>query len=102
MAHGNVSYDSKSPYANTPFVDFYLGLYVDRPIRPDPSDILIEVEDKFRHRPDLLSFDLYGTTKYWWVFVRRNINKMRDPIFDLQPKLEIWVPTAERLQNLGS
>lgn len=92
--------DRTSPYADTPVIDFYLGFYVDRAIPEDDDDILIEIESRHRHRPDMLSQELYGTPNYWWVFMRRNLGKIQDPIYDFEPGLEIFVPTSDRLQQL--
>ena len=92
--------NKNSPYFNTPVVDFYLDIYVDRPIPADSSDVLIQIEERYRHRPDLLSFDLYGTTDYWWIFMRRNLDRIEDPIYSLVPPLQIFVPTLERLRSL--
>lgn len=93
-------YNSKSPYHKTPLQEFYLGVYVDRPIPASHDDILIEIETKYIHRPDILSFDLYGTSKYWWIFMRRNRDTISDPIFDMVAGIEIFVPTKTRLMSL--
>lgn len=91
-----------SPYYNTPTSDFYLDIYVDRPIPEHSTDRLIEIEDRYENRPDLLSYDLYGTPDYWWIFYKRNLSVINDPIFDMKPGLIIFVPTNERLRNLLS
>jgi len=102
-----VEYKNTSPYANTPQRNFlieYLDLYVNRPILTDDSDELIIIDSKFHHRPDLLSFELYGTPDLWWTFMVRNPNLIIDPIYDLVSGLEIFVPTRKRMLTsiLGS
>ena len=95
-----ISYGNTSPYSLTPQVSFYLGLYVDRPIPADSTDTLIELNPKYTHRPDLLSFDLYGDTRYWWIFMRRNLDVIRDPIYDFIPGIEIHIPTKDRILKI--
>jgi hypothetical protein len=53
-----------------------------------------------QYRPDLLSYDLYGSVAYWWIFLARNINVIRDPIWDMVAGMAIYVPTASRIQTL--
>jgi hypothetical protein len=95
-----ISYSSTSPYALTPQTDFAIGLYVDRPIPADPSDRLIQIDPRYQFRPDNLANDLWGQPGWYWVFQQRNINLIRDPIWDLVPGLQIMVPTKERLDKL--
>lgn len=95
-----IDYDSKSPYHLTNVTNNYLDFYKDQGSLERSDDEKIVVDSRFRERPDLLSYELYGTTKYWWVFARRNMNKIKDPIFDLQPGLEIFVPSQELLEDL--
>lgn len=95
-----VSYSNASPYINTPQASWYMGHYQHRPIPTDPSDQLIIVDIKYRHRPDLLAFDLYGDVKFWWIFTVRNPNQIKDPIYDLTEGIQIYVPTTQRLENL--
>jgi len=92
-----INYAKTSPYYLTRKKDFYLNWYVDRPIRSDSSDVLISVDSKYEHRPDLLAYDLYGDTRYWWVFMRRNMGVIRDPIYGMKAGIEIYVPTKDRL-----
>jgi len=41
----------------------------------------------------LLAYDLYGNSKLWWVFAQFNQDKLKDPVVDFLPGLEIQVPT---------
>ena len=44
------------------------------------------------HTPsDLLAFDMYGDKDLWWVFAQRNLEKLKDPIFDFEAGTEIFV-----------
>ena len=58
---------------------------------------------KYENRPDTLSYDLYGTPAYWWVFMVRNPNTIKDPIWDMVAGASIIVPSLQTLQQaLGS
>lgn len=94
-------YKDSSPYAKTPITeDNFLGYYKHRRILPDSSDLIIVIDTKYEFRPDLLSYDLYGTPNYWWIFTARNLNIIRNPIYDMVAGIEIYAPTKERLNNL--
>lgn len=88
-------YASTSPYFSTPIKRFYLDTYVDRPVREDSGDRLIIIDDKYEFRPDLLAYDLYNDTRLWWVFYRRNMDVIKDPIFDFTAGKQIYVSSLE-------
>jgi hypothetical protein len=90
-------YNKSSPWFLTPRNNLYLENMVYREIPQSEDDPLYEVEAKYRHRPDLLAYDLYGDPKLWWVFVHRNRGLLEDPVFDLQPGLKIRLPRKEQL-----
>ncbi len=93
-------YDSRSNYIKTPIVDnTYLDIMVDRYIFLDPNDEVYEIEQKYHRRPDLLSYHRYGTSKYWWVFARRNVNILIDPINDFTTGTTIKIPSLKNLEN---
>lgn len=93
-------YKKTSPYVNTQQVSFYLDYWSYKNIPPNDNDSLIVLDSKYKERPDLLSYDLYGTTRYWWIFIKRNMNVLQDPIYDFQPGIEIYVPTSEYLNSI--
>jgi nucleoid-associated protein YgaU len=77
----------KNQYADTPIQDFYLDLAQ----LPTAAEVAngktietIVVGPKYQHRPDLLSFSLYGNSSYWWVIALLNRNQLQDPIRDLK------------------
>lgn len=88
-----------SPYFDTPVVLFYRDFLSFREFSINEDDDLIVITAKYIERPDILSFDLYGTTRYWWVFMIRNMNEIKDPIYDLKAGLEIFVPKREVLER---
>lgn len=89
-----------SLYANTPqvfkyvsYLDFWSGIT----IAPNGSDILISLDSKYNFRPDLLSYDQYGTPQLWWIFMLRNPDIIKDPTWDFKTGINIYVPLKTTL-----
>ena len=57
------------------------------------------IENQYRHRPDLLAYDLYGNAKLWWVFIQRNMTVLKDPIYDFRPGTAIYLPKQRNLSK---
>lgn len=87
----------KGLYKQTPIVDFYLGTWSKPTIPKSSTDLYITLTAKYNRRPDILSYELYGTTKYWWVFMLRNPDLIFDPIGDFVPGITISYPSAQTL-----
>jgi hypothetical protein len=98
-----VRYETSSPWSNTPVQDdSYLDILNIRPIPASDDDILYEVQTQYAYRPDLLSFDLYGTKNLWWVFAQRNMDVIKDPVYDMEPGVKIYLPKGDALaRQLG-
>ena len=95
------TYSNTSPWRNTRIIDNkYLGKFEIRPIPAEDDDFLYEVETQYTHRPDLLAYDLYGNSKLWWVFAQRNMDVLKDPVFDLVPGVKIFVPKGPNLKSV--
>lgn len=94
-------YPSNSPYGTTPSAGWHVGLYKHRAIPVDATDREVTITQKYHGKPDLLSYDLYGTPVYWWVFLSRNMNIIRDPIWDLEEGKKIMVPTLAHLRSVA-
>jgi hypothetical protein len=92
-------YKRSSPYYDTTQNNFYLNLLSIRAIPSEEDDFLYVIENQYKHRPDLLSYDLYGTPKLWWVFVQRNMSTIKDPIFDFIPGTKIYLPKKSNLEQ---
>lgn len=93
-------YSETSPWYNTKFKGSeYLDFLTIRPVAAKSDDVLYTVEPQYHHRPDLLAYDLYGTSKLWWVFAQRNMNVIKDPIFDLISGVEIYLPQGPALRT---
>jgi hypothetical protein len=95
-----IKYSQKSLYYSTPQNSFALGYYVPRPIPPDNSDTWIKLAKRHINKPTVLSYDLYGTPAYWWIFNVLNPDVIKDPIRDFQEGVIIKVPTLQRLQQV--
>jgi alpha-L-fucosidase len=73
-----------------------------RPFAIEEDDQLYTIERTYAYRPDLLSFDLYGTPRLWWVFAQRNPDQIEDPIYDFKPGVVIQLPKqATVTRDLG-
>ena len=49
-----------------------------------------------------IAYDLYNNTKLWWVFAQRNMDVIKDPIYDLVAGIKIYIPQGPKLrQALG-
>lgn len=93
------NYSKTSPWSNTPQNNLYLELLEIRPVPAEADDYRYTIENQYKHRPDLLSFDLYGTPKLWWVFVQRNMSVIKDPIYDFVPGTTIYIPKKSNLNK---
>ena len=94
-----VSYKSSSPYVLTQQTSWYLGIFVRRSISPHISDDYKQIDVKYHLRPDLMAYDLYGDVDYAWVFLARNIDIIRDYIFDFTAGTWIYLPQKNRIKG---
>jgi hypothetical protein len=87
-----MAYKRNSHLRATPVVNGYTTLYVPALV-PDftQADDFV-ITQKYVRRPDLLSYDLYGDSNFWWVFVLYNRNALLNPINDLTLGKTIIVP----------
>jgi hypothetical protein len=92
-------YAKTSPWLNTSQNNLYLELLEIRPVPAEADDYRYTIENQYRHRPDLLAYDLYGTAKLWWVFVQRNLSVIKDPIYDFVPGVTIYIPKKTNLNK---
>jgi hypothetical protein len=78
----------------------YLDILSIRPVPKQSDDILYKIEVQYTHRPDLLAYDLYGNKNLWWVFAQRNMDVIKDPIYDFEEGTEIYLPKGPQLRKL--
>ena len=94
------NHKESSQYFDTPLVDnAYLDIARIRPLISDVTDQEYTVPPKFANRPDLLAYDLYGSPKLWWVFAQRNMDTIKDPIYDLKVGTKIYLPKASDIKS---
>jgi hypothetical protein len=97
----SASYGNASPWKNTGFQNGqYLALLSIRAVPAEADDVLYEIEPQYTHRPDLLAYDLYGSSKLWWVFAQRNMDTIKDPVFDIEAGTKIFLPKGPALKEL--
>ena len=95
------SYTSTSPWHKTKTVKGqYLDVLTIRPVPAESDDVLYTIEVQYTHRPDLLAYDLYGDKNLWWVFAQRNMDVIKDPIYDIEAGTQIYLPKGEKLQRV--
>ena len=94
-----VKYKKTSPWAATAQNRLYLDLLAIRPVPAESDDFKYVIENQYRTRPARLAYDLYGDAKLWWVFVQRNMDIIKDPIYDFEPGIMIFIPKKSNLQN---
>ena len=92
-------YNKTSPYYNTGIEDGYLDIIAFRDIPAEADDISFTVTKNYEHRPDLLAYDLYGDVNLWWVFSVRNKNLIKDPVYDLESGLQIYLPKLTTIKS---
>ena len=85
-------YKKTSPWYITKQNTLYLELLTLRTIPTSDDDFKYVIENQYRHRPDLLAFDLYQDAQLWWVFAQRNRSILKDPIYDFSPGTTIFCP----------
>ena len=93
-------YSRRSPYFQTSQTKGYLDVaeFVDIPSFSD--DALWAITPQYKHRPDLLAYDLYKDTNLWWVFSVRNKDIIRDPIYDMIPGQQIYIPQTATIRKV--
>lgn len=90
-----MDYKPSSPYYGTTMNRNFLDVGIPS-IAADGTEIPVIIEPKYHRRPDLLSYELYGTSKLWWVFAAVNPDVIKDPIFDFTAGREIVLLSKER------
>ena len=94
-------YKNNSPWSKTNIIDdVILDLITFRNLYPDPFDEVYTIPTEFDERPDLCSYQMYGTAKYWWIFAARNPNDIIDPIRDFSAGIKIRIPNIDNISNM--
>ena len=90
-------YSKTSPYHNTRQGPESLGFLSKRLFAFESDDIIYEIDSFYERRPDLLAHDLYDSSKLWWVFMHRNMDTIKDPIWDFLSGTTIRIPKKTTL-----
>ena len=85
-------YSANSLYYKTPQNGDYLSVWEPRTIPADLDDYTYVIQPQYNYRPDLLAYDLYGTSRLWWVFMQRNADVLFDPVYDFRAGTIIKLP----------
>ena len=89
------------PYGTTNITSSgYLDIMKIRAVPAASDDILYEITSSYTHRPDLLAYDLYGEKNLWWIFAQRNLDVIKDPIYDYVAGTKIYLPQGQKLRQL--
>ena len=43
---------------------------------------------------------MYGDNRLWWVFAQRNLDIIEDPVYDMTPGTQIYLPDAKKIKEL--
>lgn len=92
------SYNKQSPYSKTNVRGDYLDIMQQRSVINDRTDETYVIESRYHMRPDLLAFEKYGSSRYWWLFAMRNKNTIIDPIQDFRAGVTIRIPKIENVR----
>ena len=94
-------YGSSSAYGKTQFKNKqYLDILTIRPVPENSDDVRYAIEPQYAYRPDLLAYDLYGEKNLWWVFAQRNMDIIKDPVYDIVSGTKIYLPKGAQLRKL--
>lgn len=91
------TYSSTSPWFNTPSTSTELGIWEPRPIPASSDDYDYAIQPQYTYRPDLLAYDIYGSSRLWWVFAQRNADIIFDPVYDFRAGVIIKLPKKSQL-----
>ena len=94
-------YKKTSPWNRTTIIkDTVLDIMKKRFLFKDPYDEDYTIPQEFDERPDLCSYNMYGSSKYWWIFAHRNPDIMADPIRDFSAGKVIKLPSLENINRM--
>lgn len=96
-----VIYDVRSFYAQTKLTQTHLNVLTAPSIMLDGKQSPYVIDSKYNHRPDKLSYDLYSTSKLWWVFAVCNRDILEDPLWDFKTGVTITVPSPESVRRFA-
>lgn len=96
-----VIYNSKSYLYRAPANKFYLDV-ANLPNLDGVKGTNIIVPPECENRPDLLSYQQYGTSRLWWIIALANADALKDPIWDLKSGMTLFIPDKSLLNERGA
>ena len=94
------AFNHPSPYYKTKVVrNEYLDILNIRTIPAEKDDPLFTIVPQYTYRPDLLAYDIYDEHRLWWVFAQRNMDLIKDPVYDFVAGLKIYLPKKDNLRS---
>jgi len=72
--------------------------YLDSVILPSlagSTGVYVEVPPECENRPDLFSYQQYGSSRLWWVIALANPDALKDPVWDLKSGMTLFVPNKD-------
>ena len=60
------------------------------------------ITQEFDQRPDLLAYKLYESSRLWWVFSMRILDKLKDPIRNFKAGTKIKLPSSDSIKDIFS
>jgi hypothetical protein len=97
-----MAYQASSPWHTTKYSadGERLSHFRIRAVPAGPDDPPYVIEPQYNHRPDLLAHDIYGSSKFWWIFAQRNMDVIEDPIYDFEVGVEIFLPKPADVKSV--
>jgi hypothetical protein len=71
-----------------------------RAIPKESDDRVMQLNQTYQYRPDLLALDLYDNSSLWWVFYQRNPNTLAAPPLDFKAGVQIYLPKITTLRGV--
>lgn len=98
-----VNYRDASNYSATKINRKYLDVYSPKLTIDTLSQETkkITIGNRYNRRPDLLAYDLYGNSRYWWIFVHYNREVLEDPINDFVAGKVIVIPSKQAATGIS-
>ena len=97
-----MAYQASSPWHTTKYSadGERLSHFRIRAVPASPDDPPYVIEPQYNHRPELLAHDIYGSSKFWWIFAQRNMDVIEDPIYDFEVGVEIFLPKPADVKSV--
>jgi hypothetical protein len=95
MAIKDTSNLRATPIKNSVLQEYIPAITVDL-----TQSVTISLRQHHTFRPDILAYELYGNSEYWWVFTLFNRDTIVNPIKDFVSGMTINVPTKSFISGI--